>query len=1212
MLNRFISNRRTLFLLFFCSHIINVLAGTYTVTIGDGSSSSEVVPICNWHMNTYFGSQCFYSESQLSNAGLKRGDRIKSISFYCKSGGSSGGSFNVRIKNINSSSFSNIEDMSQVTIFSNKTLNPYAPGQWITFNSSSSTSQFTYNGKSIVVDIRNTSRGNQQAYCFFSATNYSHSSAAWFNSPSENVIGNYSFENYQPVIKITYESSNPPGPPFNIVLNKSNIWLDMGETEKLYGWRSTDNQIINDLLWKSSDNTVATVDEYGKVTARNIGSATITAYGRYGGYDISASCNVTVRYNHNTEYDFEQNGIRYRVKPNNYNEVIVTGSVHNSSTYSQLHLTIPPIVNNYGRFYTVTEIGSHAFNNKHILIQINLPNTLRCIGDYAFSGNPLSSLNFTTPLSSIGVGAFQNCILTDITIPESVTYIGENAFKGNRLNYVMCYIKEPLSINANTFDWVGLFINASLGVPDASIDKYRSKYPWSHFASIFSIGGGSTTVQATGISLNKSSTTLAVGATATLVATVTPSNATNKTVSWKSSDTSVATVDQNGKVTAKAVGTANITATTTDGSNLSATCKVTVTPASPQDPCPSALIFSALKESQSSSDIAVELMLVNSSLNLNGFNIEVERASGSESIRFKNFTASNYANVILQRWEGTTWIENEDGDMEEVEITDAVRKQNLSQMCDIKYNEKTRSDGKKVFVILEVLSSNDCRFFPALDAPAAVGRMNLDMSSCADGTYKIVAPATPAGCSFSYTGGPEGTRGWTADAPVEFSLMKVGDIVIAENTILATGISLNNSSTTLAVGATATLVATVTPSNATNKTVSWKSSDTSVATVDQNGKVTAKAVGTANITATTTDGSNLSATCKVTVTSGSTTVQATGISLNKSSLSLNVGDTETLVATVTPSNATNKTVSWKSSNTAVATVSYAGKVTAKAAGVANITATTTDGTNLSATCKVTVTPASPQDPCPSALMFSALKESQSSSDIAVELMLVNSSLNLNGFNIEVERASGSESIRFKNFTASNYANVILQRWEGTTWIENEDGDMEEVEITDAVRKQNLSQMCDIKYNEKTRSDGKKVFVILEVLSSNDCRFFPALDAPAAVGRMNLDMSSCADGTYKIVAPATPAGCSFSYTGGPEGTRGWTADAPVEFSLMKVGDNVYAPVLGICTVDVDRNLVTTKYYNLQGIESDIPFPGINIVVMTYSDGTKSAKKFLNKQ
>lgn len=428
--------------------------------------------------------------------------------------------------------------------------------------------------------------------------------------------------------------------------------------------------------------------------------------------------------------------------------------------------------------------------------------------------------------------------------------------------------------------------------------------------------------------------------------------------------------------------------------------------------------------------------------------------------------------------------------------------------------------------------------------------------------------------------------------------------------VLATGISLNKTSTSLTVGATETLTATVTPSNATNKTVSWKSSNTSVATVDKNGKVTAKAVGTANITATTTDGTNLSATCKVTVTSA--TVLATGISLNKSSLSLKVGGSETLVATVTPSNTTNKNVAWSSSNTSVATVSSAGKVTAKAVGTANITATTTDGSNLSATCKVTVTPASPQDPCPSALMFSALKESQSSSNIAVELMLVNSSLNLNGFNIEVERASGSESIRFKNFTASNYANVILQRWEGTTWIENEDGDMVEVEITDAVRKQKLSEMCDIKYNEKTRSDGKKVFVILEVLSSNDCRFFPALDAPAAVGRMNLDMSSCADGTYKIVAPATPAGCSFSYTGGPEGTRGWTADAPVEFSLMKVGDNVYAPVLGICTVDVDRNLVTTKYYNLQGIESDIPFPGINIVVMTYSDGTTTSKKILCKQ
>ena len=64
--------------------------------------------------------------------------------------------------------------------------------------------------------------------------------------------------------------------------------------------------------------------------------------------------------------------------------------------------------------------------------------------------------------------------------------------------------------------------------------------------------------------------------TRTINATVSPTNATNKTVKWQSSDSNIATVDQSGNVTAKGKGTATITATTTDGTNMSAQCTVKV------------------------------------------------------------------------------------------------------------------------------------------------------------------------------------------------------------------------------------------------------------------------------------------------------------------------------------------------------------------------------------------------------------------------------------------------------------------------------------------------------------------------------------------------------------------------------------------------------------------------------------------------------------
>ena len=67
------------------------------------------------------------------------------------------------------------------------------------------------------------------------------------------------------------------------------------------------------------------------------------------------------------------------------------------------------------------------------------------------------------------------------------------------------------------------------------------------------------------------------GNTADLTAKVTPITAEDRTVTWSSSNTSVATVDQNGHVTAVAVGTATITATANGNTDVSADCTVVVT-----------------------------------------------------------------------------------------------------------------------------------------------------------------------------------------------------------------------------------------------------------------------------------------------------------------------------------------------------------------------------------------------------------------------------------------------------------------------------------------------------------------------------------------------------------------------------------------------------------------------------------------------------------
>lgn len=83
-------------------------------------------------------------------------------------------------------------------------------------------------------------------------------------------------------------------------------------------------------------------------------------------------------------------------------------------------------------------------------------------------------------------------------------------------------------------------------------------------------------VKVKSIKLNKSIVNFAKkGNTCTLKATVYPTNAKNKKVSWKASNKNI-TVNQNGKVTAKKLGTSKIKVTAKDGSKKSATVLVVV------------------------------------------------------------------------------------------------------------------------------------------------------------------------------------------------------------------------------------------------------------------------------------------------------------------------------------------------------------------------------------------------------------------------------------------------------------------------------------------------------------------------------------------------------------------------------------------------------------------------------------------------------------
>lgn len=88
------------------------------------------------------------------------------------------------------------------------------------------------------------------------------------------------------------------------------------------------------------------------------------------------------------------------------------------------------------------------------------------------------------------------------------------------------------------------------------------------------VRGDTTVVNATGVTLNKTTLNMQLAQTETLTATVKPDNATNKNVTWSSDNDDVATVDGNGAVTAAGTGTAKITVTTHNGKTASCTVQV--------------------------------------------------------------------------------------------------------------------------------------------------------------------------------------------------------------------------------------------------------------------------------------------------------------------------------------------------------------------------------------------------------------------------------------------------------------------------------------------------------------------------------------------------------------------------------------------------------------------------------------------------------------
>ena len=273
---------------------------------------------------------------------------------------------------------------------------------------------------------------------------------------------------------------------------------------------------------------------------------------------------------------------------------------------------------------SLTSMGNNVFDSCKELKEVTLGNGLQTIPANAFSNcGKLTEMVFPYGVTSIAKSAFVNDTgLLTITLPRTVSSIDSTAFsytdKMTVYGVAGTYAQEwaesvgatfvNKEVNATEITLDRTEITMTKGNSDKLIlnitpadctDAVNWKCTDTSVVTVDSTGNltakavGTATVKVTvgnlsatckvtvvqpvtSISLNKTSVAMDALDTYQLVAYPYPNNAYNKEVSWKSSNENVATVDQTGLVTAIAKGSATITVTAMDGSNISKTCSITV------------------------------------------------------------------------------------------------------------------------------------------------------------------------------------------------------------------------------------------------------------------------------------------------------------------------------------------------------------------------------------------------------------------------------------------------------------------------------------------------------------------------------------------------------------------------------------------------------------------------------------------------------------
>lgn len=708
------------------------------------------------------------------------------------------------------------------------------------------------------------------------------------------------------------------------------------------------------VTWSTSDSSIATVDSNGKVTAKSkVGSCKITVTTADGGYKASCTVNVailttgiTLSRSSATIKAGNTLALTATVSPTTATDKTVKWSSSNTAAATVSSSGVVTGVAGGTATITATASGGQkatcvvsvtqsadavTLNTSSVTLYVTQQYTLKASlipstatdSNFAWSSSnkAVAVVSNSGVITAVGKGSATITVTVGsvrttcaVTVVDKINVTGVSVNGGISIakgeSYALSATVSPSNASVKTVSWsssnTSIATVSSSGVVTA-VGTGRAVITAKTNDGGYTASCNVTVTQAvTGVRLNVSNTTVAVGGTTTLISNVFPTDATVKTVKWNSSDTNILTV-KGGVITGVKSGSAIVTVTTDDG-GFTASCTVNVYIAVTGVKLSSTALSIPKGETRALSATVLPTNATDRTVTWSSSNTNVADVSATGQITAKN---PGSAAITVTTKSGY------------YKATCNITVVQLATKVTLDYAAVTLSAGKTKTLTATLKPTN---------ATNKTVKWTSSNTNVAKVNSKGKVTAVGAGTA---------TIKATSGDNAVYSSCKI--------TVLqqVTSIKLSSSSAYLHIGKSMVITAAIKPANATNKKITWTSSDDSVATVDSDGVVKGLKKGTVTITASAENG-KITANCKVTVSKA-----VTGISLNKSAVTVAVGKTTSLTPTIKPSNAANKNVTWSSNNRDVATVNSKGVITAKSNGYAEITAKTKDG-GYKAVCRVTV------------------------------------------------------------------------------------------------------------------------------------------------------------------------------------------------------------------------------------------------------------------